>query len=60
MAGKDSIYVPGWDCHGLPIEWKIEEEYRKKERTRMMFQLFNLEMSVESLQKNGSRYKKRI
>ena len=29
MAGKDSIYVPGWDCHGLPIEWKIEEEYRK-------------------------------
>ena len=30
MVGKDSIYVPGWDCHGLPIEWKIEEEYRKK------------------------------
>ena len=26
MAGKDSIYVPGWDCHGLPIEWKIEEQ----------------------------------
>ena len=24
MNGKDSIYVPGWDCHGLPIEWKIE------------------------------------
>ena len=30
MNGKDSIYVPGWDCHGLPIEWKIEEQYRKK------------------------------
>lgn len=30
MLGKDSHYVPGWDCHGLPIEWKIEEEYRKK------------------------------
>ena len=30
MNGKDSIYVPGWDCHGLPIEWKIEETYRKK------------------------------
>ncbi len=29
MAGKDADYVPGWDCHGLPIEWKIEEEYRK-------------------------------
>ncbi|MEO6608536.1 MAG: isoleucine--tRNA ligase, partial [Aestuariivirga sp.] len=30
MAGKDSNYVPGWDCHGLPIEWKIEEQYRAK------------------------------
>lgn len=29
MLGKDANYVPGWDCHGLPIEWKIEEEYRK-------------------------------
>ena len=30
MLGKDSNYVPGWDCHGLPIEWKIEEQYREK------------------------------
>jgi isoleucyl-tRNA synthetase len=30
MLGKDAPYVPGWDCHGLPIEWKVEEEYRKK------------------------------
>ena len=30
MDGKDSVYVPGWDCHGLPIEWKIEEQYKKK------------------------------
>ena len=30
LLGKDAPYVPGWDCHGLPIEWKIEEEYRKK------------------------------
>ncbi|MDD2861466.1 MAG: isoleucine--tRNA ligase [Acidiphilium sp.] len=29
MAGYDADYVPGWDCHGLPIEWKIEEQYRK-------------------------------
>ncbi len=29
MLGRDSVYVPGWDCHGLPIEWKIEEKYRK-------------------------------
>ncbi len=28
MMGKDARYVPGWDCHGLPIEWKIEEQYR--------------------------------
>ncbi len=34
MAGKNSIYVPGWDCHGLPIEWKIEEEYRKKGKNK--------------------------
>ncbi len=30
MMGRDSRYVPGWDCHGLPIEWKIEEQYRAK------------------------------
>ena len=30
MLGQDAVYVPGWDCHGLPIEWKIEEEYRAK------------------------------
>jgi isoleucyl-tRNA synthetase len=28
MMGYDANYVPGWDCHGLPIEWKIEEKYR--------------------------------
>ncbi|MBI1238858.1 MAG: isoleucine--tRNA ligase [Alphaproteobacteria bacterium] len=28
MLGKDALFVPGWDCHGLPIEWKIEEKYR--------------------------------
>ncbi|HKN28353.1 MAG TPA: isoleucine--tRNA ligase [Roseiarcus sp.] len=38
MAGKDSNYVPGWDCHGLPIEWKVEEEfYRKKGRAKPDF-----------------------
>jgi isoleucyl-tRNA synthetase len=29
MAGYDADYIPGWDCHGLPIEWRIEEQYRK-------------------------------
>ena len=38
MAGKDSNYVPGWDCHGLPIEWRIEEEsYRKKGKAKPDF-----------------------
>ncbi|WP_342164528.1 isoleucine--tRNA ligase [Methylobacterium sp. SD21] len=32
--GKDANYVPGWDCHGLPIEWKIEEQYRAKGRNK--------------------------
>ncbi|MDO9640023.1 MAG: isoleucine--tRNA ligase [Pseudotabrizicola sp.] len=30
MMGRDARYVPGWDCHGLPIEWKIEEQYRSR------------------------------
>jgi isoleucyl-tRNA synthetase len=34
MAGYDANYVPGWDCHGLPIEWKVEEEYRNKGRDK--------------------------
>ena len=34
MMGKDAPYVPGWDCHGLPIEWKIEEEYRAKGKNK--------------------------
>jgi len=29
MAGYDANYIPGWDCHGLPIEWQVEEQYRK-------------------------------
>ncbi|MEO1177346.1 MAG: class I tRNA ligase family protein, partial [Pseudomonadota bacterium] len=34
MMGYDSRYVPGWDCHGLPIEWKIEEQYRKQGKNK--------------------------
>lgn len=34
MMGRDARYVPGWDCHGLPIEWKIEEKYRKEGRDK--------------------------
>ncbi|NVD45134.1 isoleucine--tRNA ligase [Qipengyuania atrilutea] len=34
LLGKDAPYVPGWDCHGLPIEWKVEEQYRKKKKNK--------------------------
>ncbi len=34
MRGFDANYVPGWDCHGLPIEWKVEEEFRSKGRAK--------------------------
>jgi len=34
MLGFNSHYVPGWDCHGLPIEWKVEEEFRGKGRSK--------------------------
>ncbi|MBP1850455.1 isoleucine--tRNA ligase [Rhizobium halophytocola] len=34
MRGYDANYVPGWDCHGLPIEWKIEEKYRAKGKNK--------------------------
>ena len=34
LLGKDAPYVPGWDCHGLPIEWKVEEAYRKQKRDK--------------------------
>jgi isoleucyl-tRNA synthetase len=37
MLGHDSNYVPGWDCHGLPIEWKIEEEYIKSGKAKPNF-----------------------
>ena len=34
MLGNDSSYIPGWDCHGLPIEWKIEEQYREQGKNK--------------------------
>ena len=34
MMGRDANYVPGWDCHGLPIEWKVEEQYRAKGKNK--------------------------
>jgi isoleucyl-tRNA synthetase len=34
MLGMDAPYVPGWDCHGLPIEWKVEEKFRAEGKTK--------------------------
>ena len=34
LLGKDAPYVPGWDCHGLPIEWKVEEAYRARKQNK--------------------------
>jgi isoleucyl-tRNA synthetase len=34
LLGYDAPYVPGWDCHGLPIEWKVEEQYRKEKKAK--------------------------
>ena len=56
MDGKDSVYVPGWDCHGLPIEWKIEEQYKKIKKIKMTCQSLNLEKNAESLLINGSKF----
>ncbi|MCS6891666.1 MAG: isoleucine--tRNA ligase [Rhodovarius sp.] len=34
MSGRDADFIPGWDCHGLPIEWKVEEEYRARRQDK--------------------------
>ena len=34
MLGKDANYVPGWDCHGLPIEWEVEKKYRAAQKNK--------------------------
>ena len=52
MNGKDSIYVPGWDCHGLPIEWKIEEQY-KKEKNKDEVPIKDFRQECRELQKIG-------
>ena len=54
IEGFDAEYVPGWDCHGLPIEWQIEKEYRKKGLNKdEVKHKRTLEENVESLHLNG-------
>ena len=52
MSGKDSIYVPGWDCHGLPIEWKIEEQYKKKKKNKDDVPIKNFRQECREFAKN--------
>ena len=53
MLGKNANYVPGWDCHGLPIEWKIEEQYRKKGKDKDDIPVANFVRSVGILHRIG-------
>ena len=46
INGRDCPYVPGWDCHGLPIEWKIEEENKKKGKDKKNISLLDFEINV--------------
>ena len=52
MNGKDSVYVPGWDCHGLPIEWKIEEQYKKKKKNKDEVPIKNFRQECREFAKN--------
>ncbi|HYZ22950.1 MAG TPA: isoleucine--tRNA ligase [Rhodopila sp.] len=48
MAGYDANYIPGWDCHGLPIEWKIEEEYRARKQDKDAVPILNFRAECRS------------
>ena len=52
MLGKDANYVPGWDCHGLPIEWKIEEKYRKKGKNKDDIPIFEFRQECREFAEN--------
>jgi isoleucyl-tRNA synthetase len=52
MNGKDSVYVPGWDCHGLPIEWKIEELYKKKKKNKDQVPIKDFRQECREFAKN--------
>ena len=54
MLGKDSVYVPGWDCHGLPIEWKIEEKYRAAGKDKDQVEILQFRAECRSSRRNGS------
>ncbi len=53
IEGYDAEFVPGWDCHGLPIEWQIEKDYRKKGLNKDNINIKDLEKNAESLLQSG-------
>tara|TARA_B110000444_G_scaffold114864_1_gene108236 strand:- start:63 stop:467 length:405 start_codon:yes stop_codon:yes gene_type:complete len=53
MNGKDSVYVPGWDCHGLKLNGKLKNNIKKIKKTKMKSLLRILEKSAGNLLKNG-------
>jgi isoleucyl-tRNA synthetase len=55
MLGFDSNYVPGWDCHGLPIEWKIEEEYRARGKNKDEVPIVDFPARVPGLRREVDR-----
>ena len=55
LLGKDAPYVPGWDCHGLPIEWKIEEAYRAKKLNKDDVRSRSSAPNAAPMPRNGSR-----
>ena len=54
MSGQDSIYVPGWDCHGLPIEWKIEENIKNKNKDEVPVKDFRNEQNFAKMDRYTS------
>jgi isoleucyl-tRNA synthetase len=53
MAGYAVRYVPGWDCHGLPIEWKVEEGYRKAKRDKDSVPVLEFRAECRAMQATG-------
>ena len=58
MNKFDVDYVPGWDCHGLPIEWKVEEEFKKKGKEKSEVGLDKFRKDVDRLLNIGLRNKR--
>ena len=52
VNGRDCPYVPGWDCHGLPIEWKIEEENKKKGKDKKNISILDFRNQCREFAKN--------